>query len=100
MVKFKVEWSIEARLDLIDILEFYLKRNKSSVYSRKLNTQINKGISLLAKNPYIGVQTDFPDVRALIIGDYQVIYEIADKVILIVMVWDSRRNPEDKRFNL
>jgi hypothetical protein len=24
MVKYKVEWSIEARLDLIDILQFYI----------------------------------------------------------------------------
>ncbi len=25
MVRFKVEWSLEARLDFIDILEFYIK---------------------------------------------------------------------------
>ena len=31
MVKYKVEWSIEARLDLIDILEFYLTINKIEI---------------------------------------------------------------------
>jgi len=31
MVKFKIEWSIEARLDLLDILDFYVSRNKSAV---------------------------------------------------------------------
>jgi hypothetical protein len=38
MAKYKVEWSIEARLDLIDILEFYIIRNKSTLYSKKLVT--------------------------------------------------------------
>ena len=39
MAKYKIEWSIEARLDLIDILEYYLERNKSVVYSNKLNSK-------------------------------------------------------------
>jgi len=44
MVKYKVEWSIEARIDLIDILKFYKIRNKSALYSKKLNSKINKSI--------------------------------------------------------
>jgi plasmid stabilization system protein ParE len=35
MVRFKVEWSLEARLDFIDILEFYIKRNGNLAYSRR-----------------------------------------------------------------
>jgi len=38
MTKYKIEWSIEARLDLIDVLEFNIIRNKSAAYSKKLNT--------------------------------------------------------------
>jgi hypothetical protein len=30
MVKFKINWSLEGRLDLINILEYYLNRNKSA----------------------------------------------------------------------
>ena len=74
MAKFKVEWSVEARLDLLDILEFYLKRNGTSLYSRKLNKLINEGIRLISKNPLIGVQSDISDARALITGDYQINY--------------------------
>ena len=96
MVRFKIEWSIEARLDLIDILDFYIKRNKSNAYSIKLNAKINKSIKLLTKNPFLGTPTDYDSVRALITGDYQIIYEIFDQLILIIMIWDCRRNPEDK----
>lgn len=96
MVKFKIDWSIEAKLDLIDILDSYLKRNKSNIYSIKLNAKINRSIKLLSKNPFIGVPTDYDSVRALITGDYQIIYEIFDQLILVIMIWDCRRDPENK----
>lgn len=96
MVKYKVEWSIEARLDLFDILEFYYQRNGNAIYSRKLNSKINKSLKLAIKNPLLGLQTDIGSVRAIVTGDYQIVYEIIEKVLLVVMVWDCRRNPEDK----
>jgi plasmid stabilization system protein ParE len=96
MAKFKVEWSIEARLDLIDILDFYVKRNGNNQYSRKLYFQINKNINLISKNPNIGAKTEIETVRALIMGHYQIIYEIIESIILVVMIWDCRRDPEDK----
>jgi len=97
MVKYKVKWSVQARFDLIDILKFYLERNGNAVYSRKLNSIIKTGASQILKNPYIGIQTDKDSVRSLITIDYQIIYEIIGNQILIVMVWDCRRNPDDKR---
>jgi len=96
VVRFKVKWSLEARLDLIDILEFYIKRNGNSVYSRKLHQSINKNIKYLKSNPFLGKQTDDPSIRVLITGDYEILYEVLDKLLLIVMIWDSRRDPEDK----
>lgn len=96
MVKFKIEWSIEAKLDLIDILEFYIRRNGSNTYSRKLNAKINKSVKFLSKHPYIGTPTDFDLVRTLVTGDYQIIYEIFNQLILIIMIWDCRKLPEDK----
>jgi len=96
MAKFKVEWSIEARLDLLDILNFYIIRNKSATYSNKLNSKINNSIKLISKNPLIGLQSGIETVRAFITGDYQIIYEILDNSILISMIWDCRRDPEDK----
>lgn len=52
MARYKISWSVEARLDLIDILEFYIERNLSKTYSIKLNTKINKDIKALHKNPF------------------------------------------------
>jgi len=96
MAKYKIEWPIEARLDLIDILEFYINRNSSNSYSKKLNSKINRSLKLLVKNPLIGLKSQIESVRVLITGDYQIVYEITDNIILIVMIWDCRRDPEDK----
>ena len=97
MVKYKIKWSVQAKLDLIDILKLYLEGNGNVLYSRKLNLIIKKGATQISNNPSIGVQTDNDSVRAIITLDYQIIYEIFDNQILIVMVWDCRRNPDDKR---
>ena len=58
MVRYKVKWSIEARLDLLDILDFYSQRNGNAVYSKKLYSKINKSIVLIIRNPSIGLQTN------------------------------------------
>ncbi len=96
MAQHKIVWSIEAKNDLTAILEFYIFRNGTSVYSKKLNSKINRSIRLLSKNPFLGVRTDDPDIRALITSDYQIIYEVFEKIILIIMIWDCRRDPEDR----
>ena len=99
MARYKIEWSVESRLDLIDILDFFIKRNKSNTYSRKLYKKINNSADLLIKNPLLGIQTDIDSVRTLITGDYQIIYEIIDQVILIVMIWDCSQDPQKKRID-
>jgi plasmid stabilization system protein ParE len=51
MAKYKIKWSTEAKADLIGILDFYIQRNKSATYSKKLNAEINKSIKLISLNP-------------------------------------------------
>lgn len=97
MVKNKINWSVDAKADLINILEFYIKRNGSSAFSIKLNKKINKSIKLLSKNPFLGTPTDFHFIRVLITDDYQIIYEIFDKLILIIMIWDCLRDPASRK---
>lgn len=97
MAKYKIEWSTDAKLDLYDILEFYTKRNGNNAYSKKLYAKISKSIALISQNPLIGTPTDYDSVRIVITGDYQILYEIHHKLLLIVFVWDCRRDPEDRK---
>lgn len=97
MAKRKIRWSKAAKDDLFGILEFYNERNGSKAYSYKLYKRIDQSLRLIAKYPNLGTATDYNSVRVLITGDYQIIYEVFDQLILVVMLWDSRRNPENKK---
>lgn len=97
MAELKIEWTTDAKSDLFDILDFYIERNKNAVYSKKLNAAIDESIRLLSHYPSLGIQTDYDSVRALITKDYQVIYETYDQILLVIMIWDCRKDPDDKR---
>lgn len=94
MVKRTIIWSSRAKNDLFNILEFYYKRNGTKTYSVKLNTSIRTAIRLLETHPELGINVDIKDIRSLVHRDFNVFYEIKEKTIEIVMLWDSRQDPE------
>lgn len=95
MARYQIEWSTEARFDLFDLLNFYIERNGNAVYSRKLNAEIRKSVKIISKNPFTGIKTNSESIFIIFTGNYQIIYKVIDLTIVIVMIWDSRRNPED-----
>lgn len=95
MGKRKIIWSHRAQIKLFEILEFYAERNKSKAYSIKLYKKIRKELSLLYKQPELGIKTELPSVRGLIIDEYVLFYEITTDEIIVHTVWDCRQNPND-----
>jgi plasmid stabilization system protein ParE len=93
MAKRKVIWSSRAKLDLFEILDFYLKRNGTVTYSKKLNSKIRKAVKLLEKHSELGIQTDVQSVRNLIVGDYSIFYEIQSATIEIITIWGNQQDP-------
>ena len=89
---FKIVWTFNARLDRKDIFSYWNNRNKSNVYSQKLNDLFNKHIESLLKFPNIGKRTNYRQIRFLIVRDYQIFYKIETQSILILRIWDSRQN--------
>ena len=96
MAKRKIVWSNRAKIRLYAILDFYIVRNKSKVYSIKLQKLISKEVNLLLKQPDLGLKTSEDTTRGLIIENYIVYYEITDDKIIIHTIWDSRQNPDNK----
>ena len=95
MVKRKIEWSSQAKTDLSKILEFFYIRNGSKTYSKKLNLKIRKAIRILSKHPFLGIQSDVENVRALVEGDYAIFYQVDKETIRITTIWDCRQNPDN-----
>lgn len=97
MEKRKIIWSQRATIKLFEILDFYTNRNKSKSYSIKLYKRFTKELNLLRKQPDLGRITDVESVRALIIEEFILFYEITEDRIIVHTVWDCRQNPEDLR---
>ncbi len=95
MARRKIIWSLRAKIKRYDILEFYIKRNKSKTYSIKLNKKINTELKLLESQPNLGIKTDIEGVRALIIKEFTIYYEVFKDKIVIHTIWDCRQNPND-----
>ena len=94
----KIIWSASAVSDKDQILEYWVNRNKSTSYPRKLNRMFHQALKLLAKNPSLGRGASVIGVRSKLIRDYQIFYEYTDKELFILMIWDVRRNPQNNPY--
>lgn len=90
-----VIWTPLAQRKRKEILEFWTERNKSTAYSKKLNSLFKEAAKLLSDHPNIGRRTDFPGVRVKIVRDYLLFYEYTDTKIYVLTVWDSRQDPDE-----
>jgi len=101
MVERKIIYSKKASQTLRNILSYYNRRNGSNLYSQKLAKELETLIFLLADNPLLGIQTDYSDtVRYLIKSNFKIFYEITPTSIDILLIWDTRRSPDDLEFEL
>ena len=92
--KLKVDWSETAELQFFDILEYWTKRNKSSVYAQKLSKEVWERTVQISINPLSYVSTNFLNTRKAALGHYSIYYKITDTKILITAFWDNRQNPK------
>ena len=92
----QIIWTVSAQTERREILEYWVKRNKSKTFSLKLNKLIITALREVSKNPFIGRKTDIEDVRVKIIRDYLVFYEITPKSIYVLSVWDGRRDNSNR----
>jgi len=95
----QIIWTYRAQQDRIEILCYWRKRNKSNIYSKKLNLLFKKAILLIAVHPHIGRSTTMAGVRVKLVRDYLIFYEVNEGQIFILSIWDNRKNPEETPFH-
>lgn len=89
----KVIWSELALNDLESILSYWIVRNKSIKYSKKLNERILKAVAFIGANPKAGRLSDYGSIRLKLEVNYNIVYEELDDRVLIHAIWDVRQNP-------
>jgi plasmid stabilization system protein ParE len=90
----RITWSGLAEKEFNNTLHYYAERNKSKTYSKKLSKEIKKHINLLSSTPHIGKESDFEYVHVSIKGHFKIFYNYDQSNIIILLVWDTRQNPE------
>lgn len=94
----KIIWSEAAARSKEEILQYWVNRNKSLAYPRKLDKLIHQAVKVLSKNPTIGRKTNIVGVRSKLVRYYQIFYQYTEKHIHILLIWDVRRNPENNPY--
>ena len=91
-------WTSSAQNDRKAIFRYWNKRNKSNLYSQKLNQFFKTQLKAVSYNPKIGVKTKYNNVRVITFRDYQIFYLVATE-IKVITIWDTRMNPDKLEFN-
>lgn len=94
MAKRNVVWTRTADLQFVGILEYWVKRNKSNTYSKKLVKLASERTKQIAENPLTYKKTDFKDVRVTSLGNFSIFYKVFDEEIIITAFWDNRQDPK------
>ena len=97
MKKYNIEYSMEAKQDLIDIKRYIKYNLQEPNTAQKLITKIKKEIDSLKDNPEIYSVIDDDIIKRfkimkLVVDNYIVFYRINDENIQIVRVMYGRRN--------
>ena len=95
MAKRNVVWTKTADLQFAGILEFWVKKNKSKTYSKRLVRLVSERTNQIAGNPLIFKATSFKDVRVASLGNFSIYYKISEKEIIVTAFWDNRQDPKE-----
>ncbi len=94
MAKRKIVWTQTAARQRRSVLEYWANRNKSNTYSLKLLKLSNQKVKVIAKNPRLFKEADFPDTHVAVMGHFSIIYKFSTTEIIITAFWDNRQDPK------
>lgn len=94
MAQLTIYWTETAIRQRNYIFGFWIERNQSTTYAKKLNDKIKERANLLKHNPDLGKKTDFKNTRAISLGHYCILYHASENKIIITGFWDNRQEPE------
>ena len=90
----KIVWSKKANSDRKSIYKYWNKRNRSTVYSKKLNKLFISAAEFVAINPHTGRTTSKENIHIKFVSHYAIIYEAIDSELRVHAVFDTRQNPQ------
>ena len=87
----ELKWTSKALSDLARLYEFLAPVNKPA--AARVVQALTRAPIILLTNPRIGEQLfrfEPREVRRILVGEYEVRYEIQDSIIYVLRLWHSR----------
>lgn len=94
MAQRTIVWTRTADIQFVGILDYWVKRNKSASYSKKLLHLTTEKTIQISKTPEIFEATEFKDTRVAPLENFSIFYKVTEKQIIITAFWDNRQDPE------
>lgn len=88
-----LKWTSKALTDLVRLYEFLAPVNKPA--AARVVQALTQAPTILLTNPRIGEQLfqfESREVRRILVGAYEVRYEIQGSVIFVLRVWHTRED--------
>lgn len=93
-------WTKTAKKELNSIINHYLEIENYQI-AKNILIKITKSVSLLGVQPKLGKIEIIKDnsYRFIISNNYKIYYNLKDDKIIILTIFDIRRNPLDLKIN-
>lgn len=99
MVKRRIIWTKSVQSERKEILMYWFNRTQSKTYSKKLNKLFSERVKLLSEHPKIGRLSSDGIARITIIRDYLIFYEFTKTELIILSIWDTKRDEKNTEFS-
>ena len=100
MEKKKVIWTQKAEIQMYTIMDYYAERNKSDFYSLKLHHDIKQKLHKLNFTTALPKKSSIKGLFYFIHNHISIFFLVHKEQLVVVLVWDERRNPKDLDFLL
>ncbi len=94
MAKRIVRWTRTADIQYVGILEYWVKRNRSTAFSKNLIKGVAERTNQIAKTPFMFKKAEFKETRVASLQNFSIFYKVSDEEILITAFWDNRQDPK------
>lgn len=89
----ELKWTSKAFSDLARLYEFLSLANKPA--AARAVQALTHAPTILLTNPRIGEQLfqfEPREVRRILVGEYEIRYEVIDSIIYVLRLWHTREN--------
>ena len=94
MVKRTVVWTETASRQRREILKYWVERNGTTTYAKRLIKLISEQLKIILSNPKLFKKADFPNTHVSVLGHFSIFYKLTKDSVIITAFWDNRQDPK------